>query len=427
MTITAMQAKIAELRFKGSAISRDIQQIIWQAQRDGLKDIPTDKRARFDDLEKQFEAIQAEIIATEEDPASRVVDRDVRMLPGGEFVTGRAVDRKNLVLRSNERLADYVPQREGQTRDLSFGKWLKGSLLGDWRGADEERALSIGTPPAGAGFLVPTPLAAGVIDLARNAARVMQAGASTVRMEYETLKLARQTSDVAATWRAEAAPITTTDLTFDVVTLTAHTLAGIVRVSRELVEDAANVEDIIRNSFARSIALEIDRVALYGAGTATEPLGLSGRVGVPRVSLGVNGAAITNYDPFVDAILAVELNNFEPNAAIFSPRTQAAISKFKDSQGNPLRVPQDVADLTFLDTKQIPINRTKGTATTASDVFLGDFSQLLMGMRTQLQITMLTERFADTGEIGLVAWLRADVATAHDGAFAIIEGVVPAP
>ena len=84
-----------------------------------------------------------------------------------------------------------------------------------------------------------------------------------------------------------------------------------------------------------------------------------------------------------------------------------------------------MADLTFLDTKQIPINRTKGTAANASDIFVGDWSQLLIGMRTQLQITMLTERYADTGEIGLVAWLRADVATAHDGAFAIIEGVTP--
>jgi hypothetical protein len=55
-----------------------------------------------------------------------------------------------------------------------------------WVGADHERALAEATLGAG-GALVPAPLSARVIDLARNATRVFQAGAVTIRMTSQTL------------------------------------------------------------------------------------------------------------------------------------------------------------------------------------------------------------------------------------------------
>ena len=69
---------------------------------------------------------------------------------------------------------------------------------GDWDCAEHERALSEGTATAG-GHLVPTPLSARVVDLARNQARVFQAGALIPALEAAGVELVKTTArDVAA-------------------------------------------------------------------------------------------------------------------------------------------------------------------------------------------------------------------------------------
>jgi len=124
---------------------------------------------------------------------------------------------------------------ETTEQPLSFDRYLRGMCTGQWDGAPEERALSEGTLTAG-GHLVPTPLSARVIDLARNATRVFQAGAVTVPMGAQTLKLARLTGEGTPAWHAENAAISAADMTFDAVTFTARTLTRLVTLSVELFE-----------------------------------------------------------------------------------------------------------------------------------------------------------------------------------------------
>ncbi len=76
------------------------------------------------------------------------------------------------------------------------------------------------------------------------------------------------------------------------------------------------------------------------------------------------------------------------------------------------------------DTNQVPNNLTQGTSTTASDIFTADWRQLYVGVRTQLQITILGERYADTGQIGVLAWWRGDIAVARPKAFHVTSGVL---
>jgi HK97 family phage major capsid protein len=49
----------------------------------------------------------------------------------------------------------------------------------------------------------------------------------------------------------------------------------------------------------------------------------------------------------------------------------------------------------------------------------------MIGLRTDLQIQVLQERFAEIGQIGFIAWMRADVALARPGAIARIAGIIP--
>jgi HK97 family phage major capsid protein len=316
----------------------------------------------------------------------------------------------------------FEPAAEGD-RPPSFDRYIRGIATGNWDGAEHERALSEGTLTAG-GHLVPVPLSARVIDLARNATRVFQAGAITVPMTAQTLKLARLTGEGTPAWKAENAAITAADMTFDAVTFTARTLVRLVTLSVELFEDAdPSSEDVIARSFAAQVALELDRVALRGTGTAPEPRGVLNQSGVTLTTHGANGAVIANYDFWLDAVGAVRAANFEPNAHIQAPRSSTSLSKLKEATTNAYMAPP-VGMLPMLTSKQVPINLTVGTSTDCSEVYTGDWSNLLVGIRTDFQLLFLRERFvADNLQYAFLAYLRADVQLAQPTAFVVDTGV----
>jgi HK97 family phage major capsid protein len=314
----------------------------------------------------------------------------------------------------------------------SFDKFLRGIASGNWDGAEQERALSEGTLTAG-GHLVPTPLSSRVIDLARNASRVFQAGAITVPMTAQTLKLARLTSEGTPAWKSENAAITAQDMTFDSVLFTARTLVRLVTLSVELFEDAdPSSEDVIARSFAAQLALELDRAALIDTGTAPEPRGILNQSGVTLLAHGANGSVIGSppaagtmgWEFLVDGIATVRAANFEPNAQILAPRTTQSLAKLRDTTNQYIAPPSYLDGISRLVTKQVPINVTVGTSTDTSYVFTGQWDQCMIGIRTSFNLQFLRERFlADNLQYAFLAYLRADVQLAQPAAFAVDTGV----
>jgi HK97 family phage major capsid protein len=54
-----------------------------------------------------------------------------------------------------------------------------------------------------------------------------------------------------------------------------------------------------------------------------------------------------------------------------------------------------------------------------ADLFVGDFAQLIIGQRLGLQVQALTERYAELGQIGIIAHWRGDIGLARPRAFAV--------
>jgi HK97 family phage major capsid protein len=208
------------------------------------------------------------------------------------------------------------------------------------------------------------------------------------------------------------------------VTFTARTLVRRVDLSVELFEDAdPSSEDVIARSFAGQMAVELDRAALLGSGTPPEPRGVLNQSGITSTSHGANGAAIANYDFWLDAIGAVRAAGFEPNAHIQAPRSSTSLSKLKEATTNAYLAPPSGL-LPMLVTKTIPITVTVGTSTDTSYVFTADWSQLMVGIRIDFTLRFLGERFlADTLSYSFVAYLRADVQVAQPTAFVVDTGV----
>ncbi len=331
------------------------------------------------------------------------------------------------VLKPEQRLRSIVRE---DAPSISFDRVVRGIVTGDWTGVDPEtRAMSIGSPSAG-GYLVGDALSAQVIDKARNAAAIFRAGALTVPMETNTLKIARITGDPTAAWKVENAAATASDMTLDSVDFTARTLLSIVKASVELVEDADGIDQTIENALAAALALELDRAALRGSGTPPEPRGIRNQTGVTIQSTGVNGLAAA-YGAFSSAVQTIRENNGEPNAAIMAPRVAGSLDRLADTTGQPLRPPPSFDGLAKYTKAQLPVNLTQGSSTDASDAYVGQWNELLIGMRTNLTIEVSRQAADTVGsafsnlQVWIRAYLRADVGLAQPSHFVVITGIRP--
>ncbi len=329
-------------------------------------------------------------------------------------------------LKPGEKVADYVGHGGGQLRDAGFGDVIRAQMFGAGRDAAQIRATLAGGTDSSGGFLVPDVLSGRLIDRLRAALVIMRAGAITVPITSDNLRIAKIATDPTPAWRAENAAVAESVPSLEAVNFVPRSLGLIVKSSRELAEDAPNFAEMVETTIANAFAGEVDRVALVGTGTAPQPRGIVNVAGIGAVSMGTNGAALANYTRLLDALQTYETANnaVAPSAAILHPRTMRAVRGMADSTGQPLRRPEGV-DFPMLSTTSMPITETQGTANNASSIVLGDFSQLMIGVRTTLQVYPLQQAFASTAQIGFLCLLRVDVQVAQPTSFVRIAGIIP--
>lgn len=424
-TTYPQEAEIARLKLEMSGL-------LEKAERES-RDLSRRESAQLRELERSVEGMLDDLSRQKEmrGPGARQVDAGDGPAPIGAML-GR-----------EQRMSDWGCERgragdAEELRGFSLGKLVRGMVTGHWADAEvEQRALSGATNAAG-GFLTPEPLANSVIDRIRNQARVIEAGAQTVPMESDQLSIPRLATGVTAGWRNENAAVAESDPVFERVTFQARTLAVLTRMSYELFTDmtAAGAE-IIEREMIQSLAVELDRVALRGSGTAPEPLGIKNQAGVATITNGANGATMT-YGMLVNALATVQAAGFDPNASILNSRARKTLAGLIDTTNQPLRPPEFLDGHPLLVTNQVPITITTGTNTDTSEIYTGQWDQLLIGFRPQVEISVTrsgagpagmvalkssSERYIDQMQIGILCWLRADIQVAHPQAFAVTTGV----
>jgi HK97 family phage major capsid protein len=202
------------------------------------------------------------------------------------------------------------------------------------------------------------------------------------------------------------------------------------RLSIQLATDAVGIDAQIKNALSGAIGAELDRAALMGTGV-NEPRGVLYTPSVGVYSMGVNGAAVTNFDPWSYAVQYVQDANGQPNAAVMSPRTAGALDRLKEGTTNaPLTPPASYAGLTKHVTKQIPDTLTQGTSHVASASVCGDFTQIVMGLAPSeggqrgIRIDVSRDTGFATLELYIRAYLRCDVAILRPTWFTVIKGIL---
>lgn len=196
--------------------------------------------------------------------------------------------------------------------------------------------------------------------------------------------------DTVPAWRVENAAVNESDPTFSAVTLAPKSIAVMVKASVELMQDSVNLEAELPRILARSMAVEIDRAGLVGSGTGAEPQGI-----VHYSSLTTNtfaGGAI-NYAALLNARGALHGANERLGAIITASRDECALAGLVASDGQPLVMPRALEGVQMLHTTAIPTDG--GAGSNECQVIAGDFSQLLIGIRSTIRVEILRERSMD--------------------------------
>jgi HK97 family phage major capsid protein len=315
--------------------------------------------------------------------------------------------------------------------DLKLGDFVR-AVAGQTTSDMARKALAIGTDSAG-GHLVPHVLMPGLLDALVAQSSLLQAGATIATPAItesggKTFTWAAVDTVPTAAWRSEAGNVAESDPTFRTVVATPRSLAFFFRVSRELLMDAVNLEEALPVIIAQSFARELDRVGLIGSGTAPEPRGILNTSGIQAVSNGTNGASLATvrYGNLMSAVQAIlQANGPVPTAAVMAPRTLVGFNSLADTTNQPLQPPALVRDMRMFATSQLPVNKTVGTSTDCTDIFVGNFDRVRFFMREQMSILRADQLFAGTGQVGFYCHVRADVICTYPTTLAVISGVRP--
>jgi HK97 family phage major capsid protein len=245
----------------------------------------------------------------------------------------------------------------------------------------------------------------------------------TATMTQRTVTASRVLTDPPVAWRAEGGVLAAGDPTFELRQLVAKSVAVRVQATAELAQDSPDFGAQLLQVMGRALAHEIDRVGLVGSGTGSEPAGIHNTTGIGTVTAVGTPA---NYSAFISGLQTlleanVALERAETNA-IQSPRTWATLENLQATDNQPLQRPRALERMTFRPTTGIPNNL--GVGANESIVLLGDFSDLVLGVRLDASVEALRlQTFAENLLLEFVGWARVDFLVRRPASFVALEGV----
>jgi HK97 family phage major capsid protein/HK97 family phage prohead protease len=261
--------------------------------------------------------------------------------------------------------------------------------------------------------IVATNLMAGdFIDVLRNSASVMQAGARMMPGLVGNVAIPKKTAASAGGWiSSEGGASSESEPTFGTVSLTPKTVGAFTDMTRQLIlQSTPSVEALVRDDLTQALALAIDKGALEGSGSSGQPTGILNTSGVNKPT--AFAAAVPTFAEMVALETAVaEDNALMGNLAyITDAATYGGLkTKAKDAGSGMFVIENGQAN---------GYNVIRSQQCTAGNVYFGNFSDLLIGMWAGLDLTVDPYTASSSGTVRIVALQTVDVAVRHAVSFA---------
>jgi ATP-dependent Clp protease, protease subunit len=282
--------------------------------------------------------------------------------------TGRKVEPTTA--KSSPAILARGMKRDGDP--LNIGGYFRGTLSGNWKGADREREIYNAMTTTGDGSgIIPDRIASEIWMQLLEANAVTAAGAPVIQLPTAGVSVPLEDTAPSAAWYNEGEEIVDSGGVIDNQALAAHKIGFLREVSNELLQDApAAADSYIRSMLLNALSRGLNAGFLNG-NTAKEPTGLL--TGTPAYADDTGGAL--SHDKLMAAAYQVigAGGNPENVRAIMAPAAAAFLDKIRADAGAgdylsgsvPTPVQRVLSDAVAV---------TSGTPDT-SQVLIGDFSQ----------------------------------------------------
>ena len=234
----------------------------------------------------------------------------------------------------------------------------------------ERRAVEKGGTATGAALVETELHSERFIDLLRNTSRVIEAGATVMSDLQGDIDIPRQSGTATASWIAEGADGTPSNLDTDLVSLRPNTLSVISDITRRMMKQGSlDVEDLTRRDQRSVIGLAVDLAAINGPGTGNAPTGVLNQAGIGAV---VTGGGLT-WAEVVE--FETDINTANADMGALAYMTNAAIF------GTMKTTVKESGQATYLiegnQANGYPVHRTNQIP--ASTMIFGNWRDLLIG------------------------------------------------
>lgn len=333
-----------------------------------------------------------------------MTDQEVR-----EFRFLRAL---NYLANPNDRAAREAAAYEIEVSNAAqkrYGKTINGITVPN---DVLRRDLTVGVPSAG-GNLVGTNLLVGsFIELFRNRLALANAGVTVLNGLTDNIAIPRQTSSATAYWIGEGGSPTESQQAVDQVNMSPKGLAAFTDYSRRLLlQSSIDVENMIRDDFVRIMALEADRAGLYGIGGANQPLGLLN-------TTGIGTQTITGTGTFAEYIgMETDLGVANADAGslryIVNATTRGGLKSTEKAAGTAQFVYERMNGQDEINGYPVIVSNQLQS----NDCVFGDFSQMVMGFWSGLDLIVDPFAGATAGNVRIIAMQDMDIAVRQPTAF----------
>lgn len=171
-------------------------------------------------------------------------------------------------------------------------------------------------------------------------------------------------------------------------------IATIVPIPENVLDDAGfDVFGAIRPLMETAIARTLDAAVIFGTSAPTTWATEGNLVGKAVaagnvVARGTNNAAAGGFhQDILDTVGALELDGYFPNGAIGNVTVRGALRKVRDTTGQTMLLPGDVPTIQYPGS----LAGLWPTGLNAAELLVGDFSQLVVGVRQDMTYKLITE------------------------------------
>lgn len=271
-----------------------------------------------------------------------------------------------------------------------------------------QNALQIGDDAEG-GYLVPDEYERTLVDALQEENR-LRGLCKIIRTSSGDRKIPLVASHGTASWVEEEGTIPESDDAFGQITIGAHKIASMIKVSDELLQDSVfDVASYIATEFARRVGDAEEAAFISGDGSG-KPYGMLHATNGAAAGVTAASATAITADELLDLIYSLRAPYRKRAVFLMHDSTIKAIRKLKDGNGQYLWQPgmKEGAPDMLLGYRLVTSTHMPVIAAAAKPILFGDLTSYWIADREGRSMQRLNELYAATGQVGFRVTQRVD-------------------